>query len=256
MWGGGSIGVKAEGWDLLLYTGGVRFWGDTLGSLDAGDEGGGGEVESPLPGEKGGNWGPLRAESWEVPIIWGGGGRNEGPLPRGGLNSGVPFPLCSTPRGSDQPLLLGGGGLDRGPHPTQPPPEPPDSPQALQLHPEPAWRQRGGRLLRHVMRWKGEVRPPAPTSCPPLRAGTPPPLFVLPDAVPPPPLSSPHRFEGQERWLCADSRGRWSPEVLQFRHVPVVALDLSGSQLTYDGLDNLGETPPPPGDAPEPHGAP
>uniref|UniRef100_A0A8C9FNS3 Distal membrane-arm assembly complex protein 2 n=1 Tax=Pavo cristatus TaxID=9049 RepID=A0A8C9FNS3_PAVCR len=47
------------------------------------------------------------------------------------------------------------------------------------------------------------------------------------------------RFEGQERWLCADTRGRWSPEVLQFRHTPVVAVDLSGSQLTYDGLDNL-----------------
>ncbi|XP_032297573.1 LOW QUALITY PROTEIN: distal membrane-arm assembly complex protein 2 [Coturnix japonica] len=52
------------------------------------------------------------------------------------------------------------------------------------------------------------------------------------------------RFEGQERWLCADRRGRWSPEVLQFEHTPVVAVDLRGSQLTYDGLDNLGETPP------------
>uniref|UniRef100_A0A8C2SS15 Uncharacterized protein n=1 Tax=Coturnix japonica TaxID=93934 RepID=A0A8C2SS15_COTJA len=66
------------------------------------------------------------------------------------------------------------------------------------------------------------------------------PLYFLP----PPP----HRFEGQERWLCADRRGRWSPEVLQFEHTPVVAVDLRGSQLTYDGLDNLGmgvSLPPP-----------
>lgn len=27
--------------------------------------------------------------------------------------------------------------------------------------------------------------------------------------------------------------------MLQFHHVPVVAVDLSGSQLTYDGLDNF-----------------
>ncbi|XP_074875720.1 distal membrane-arm assembly complex protein 2 isoform X2 [Buteo buteo] len=45
------------------------------------------------------------------------------------------------------------------------------------------------------------------------------------------------RFEGQEHWIRPESR--WRPEVLRLRDVPVVALDLSGSPLTYDGLDNL-----------------
>ena len=102
------------------------------------------------------------------------------------------------------------------------------------------------------MRREGEVSPPTPnllTS--PWGCGPPPsPLFLLPDAVPL------RRFEGQQRWLCADSRGRWSPEVLQFHHVPVVAVDLSGSQLTYDGLDNCGEPPPLPRDTPGPHSLP
>ncbi|XP_075581572.1 distal membrane-arm assembly complex protein 2 [Pelecanus crispus] len=45
------------------------------------------------------------------------------------------------------------------------------------------------------------------------------------------------RFEGQECWIRPEDR--WQPEVLRLRDVPVVALDLSGSPLTYDGLDNL-----------------
>ncbi|XP_053928221.1 distal membrane-arm assembly complex protein 2 [Cuculus canorus] len=45
------------------------------------------------------------------------------------------------------------------------------------------------------------------------------------------------RFEGQEHWMRPEHR--WHDEVLRLRHVPVVALDLSGSTLTYDGLDNL-----------------
>ncbi|XP_069719668.1 distal membrane-arm assembly complex protein 2 [Phaenicophaeus curvirostris] len=45
------------------------------------------------------------------------------------------------------------------------------------------------------------------------------------------------RFEGQEQWMRPEHR--WRAEVLHLRHVPVVALDLSGSTLTYDGLDNL-----------------
>ncbi|XP_074990489.1 distal membrane-arm assembly complex protein 2 isoform X1 [Calonectris borealis] len=45
------------------------------------------------------------------------------------------------------------------------------------------------------------------------------------------------RFEGQECWIRPE--GRWRPEVLRLRDVPVVALDLSGSPLTYNGLDNL-----------------
>ncbi|XP_074990490.1 distal membrane-arm assembly complex protein 2 isoform X2 [Calonectris borealis] len=44
-------------------------------------------------------------------------------------------------------------------------------------------------------------------------------------------------FEGQECWIRPE--GRWRPEVLRLRDVPVVALDLSGSPLTYNGLDNL-----------------
>ncbi|KAM9258649.1 LOW QUALITY PROTEIN: distal membrane-arm assembly complex protein 2 [Morus bassanus] len=45
------------------------------------------------------------------------------------------------------------------------------------------------------------------------------------------------RFEGQEHWIRP--QGRWRPEVLRLRDVPVVALDLSGSPVTYNGLDNL-----------------
>lgn len=73
-------GVKAEGWDLPPYIGGVeglRFWGDTLGSLNAEDEGWGGS------GGKG-CWDPLfcGVERWELPIIW--GGRIRAPFPGGG----------------------------------------------------------------------------------------------------------------------------------------------------------------------------
>ncbi|XP_074714088.1 distal membrane-arm assembly complex protein 2 isoform X1 [Strix uralensis] len=45
------------------------------------------------------------------------------------------------------------------------------------------------------------------------------------------------RFEGQEHWLRPEDE--WQPQVLHLRDVPVVALDLSGSPLTYNGLDNL-----------------
>ncbi|XP_075268641.1 distal membrane-arm assembly complex protein 2-like [Opisthocomus hoazin] len=45
------------------------------------------------------------------------------------------------------------------------------------------------------------------------------------------------RFEGQERWIRPEDH--WRPEVLHLRDVPVVAVDLSGSSLTYNGLDNL-----------------
>lgn len=53
-------------------------------------------------------------------------------------------------------------------------------------------------------------------------------------------MPPPQRFKDRDLWV----RGRWRPELLQLRDVPVVAVDLSGSQLTYDGLDNLGEPPP------------
>ncbi|XP_064296152.1 distal membrane-arm assembly complex protein 2 [Phalacrocorax carbo] len=45
------------------------------------------------------------------------------------------------------------------------------------------------------------------------------------------------RFEGQEDWIRP--QGDWCPKVLHLRDVPVVALDLSGSPVTYNGLDNL-----------------
>ncbi|KAM6307776.1 distal membrane-arm assembly complex protein 2 [Podargus strigoides] len=45
------------------------------------------------------------------------------------------------------------------------------------------------------------------------------------------------RYEGQEAWI--HPKDNWYPEVLRLRDVPVVALDLSGSPVTYDGLDNL-----------------
>ncbi|XP_074786855.1 distal membrane-arm assembly complex protein 2 [Athene noctua] len=45
------------------------------------------------------------------------------------------------------------------------------------------------------------------------------------------------RFEGQEDWIRPE--GDWQPQVLHLRHVPVVALDLRGSPLTYNDLDNL-----------------
>ncbi|XP_069631221.1 distal membrane-arm assembly complex protein 2 [Haliaeetus albicilla] len=45
------------------------------------------------------------------------------------------------------------------------------------------------------------------------------------------------RFEGQEHWIWLESC--WCPEVLHLHDVPVVALDLSSSPLTYNGLDNL-----------------
>lgn len=52
-------------------------------------------------------------------------------------------------------------------------------------------------------------------------------------------MSPPHRFDGQQHWMRRGSHGH--PDLLSFCEVPVVALDLSGSPVTYDGLDNLGE---------------
>lgn len=39
--------------------------------------------------------------------------------------------------------------------------------------------------------------------------------------------------------------------MLRLRDVPVVALDLSGSPVTYEGLDNIGESRDPPWDPPK-----
>ncbi|XP_051632246.1 distal membrane-arm assembly complex protein 2 [Manacus candei] len=45
------------------------------------------------------------------------------------------------------------------------------------------------------------------------------------------------RFLGQEGWIRPESP--WKEELLRLRDLPVVGLDLSGTPLTYEGLDNL-----------------
>ncbi|XP_034648456.1 distal membrane-arm assembly complex protein 2 isoform X1 [Trachemys scripta elegans] len=47
------------------------------------------------------------------------------------------------------------------------------------------------------------------------------------------------RFQGQETWFCVDQRGNFSYDFVELQDVPVVAIDLAGSVLNYDGLDNL-----------------
>ncbi|XP_067412774.1 distal membrane-arm assembly complex protein 2 [Emydura macquarii macquarii] len=47
------------------------------------------------------------------------------------------------------------------------------------------------------------------------------------------------RFQGQEKWLRPDVRGKYSKDFLELRDLPVEAIDLSGSILNYNGLDNL-----------------
>ncbi|XP_075773942.1 distal membrane-arm assembly complex protein 2 isoform X1 [Pelodiscus sinensis] len=47
------------------------------------------------------------------------------------------------------------------------------------------------------------------------------------------------RFQGQERWFRAERHGTFNSDFLQFRDVPVEAIDLAGSVVNYHGLDNL-----------------
>ncbi|KAM4752029.1 distal membrane-arm assembly complex protein 2 isoform 1-T1 [Cyanocitta cristata] len=47
------------------------------------------------------------------------------------------------------------------------------------------------------------------------------------------------RFLGQQRWIRPGSRS----ELPQLWHLPVVGIDLSGTPITYRGLDNLGKAP-------------
>ncbi|KAM8793969.1 distal membrane-arm assembly complex protein 2 [Eudromia elegans] len=51
------------------------------------------------------------------------------------------------------------------------------------------------------------------------------------------------RFRGQDEWLRADGGGRWRAELLRLRHLPVVALDLRGSDVGYGGLEHLVRLP-------------
>uniref|UniRef100_K7F571 Distal membrane-arm assembly complex protein 2 n=1 Tax=Pelodiscus sinensis TaxID=13735 RepID=K7F571_PELSI len=46
-------------------------------------------------------------------------------------------------------------------------------------------------------------------------------------------------FQGQERWFRAERHGTFNSDFLQFRDVPVEAIDLAGSVVNYHGLDNL-----------------
>ncbi|XP_027563163.1 distal membrane-arm assembly complex protein 2, partial [Neopelma chrysocephalum] len=45
------------------------------------------------------------------------------------------------------------------------------------------------------------------------------------------------RFLGQESWIRPETP--WREELVQLRDLPVVGLDLSGTPLTYEGMDNL-----------------
>lgn len=51
---------------------------------------------------------------------------------------------------------------------------------------------------------------------------------------------SPFRFQGKE-WTRPDRRGHISPEFLEFRAVPVEAVDASRCVINYQGLDNICE---------------
>ncbi|XP_067831154.1 distal membrane-arm assembly complex protein 2 [Heptranchias perlo] len=47
------------------------------------------------------------------------------------------------------------------------------------------------------------------------------------------------RFAGQEEWIQANRRGKFSWDFLTFKEVPLEAIDASHSSITYDGLENL-----------------
>ncbi|XP_053545071.1 distal membrane-arm assembly complex protein 2 [Bombina bombina] len=47
------------------------------------------------------------------------------------------------------------------------------------------------------------------------------------------------RFQGQESWYRPNSRGRFSWDFLQHKDVPLECVDLSGSRIAYQGLDNI-----------------
>ncbi|XP_069500484.1 distal membrane-arm assembly complex protein 2 isoform X2 [Ambystoma mexicanum] len=47
------------------------------------------------------------------------------------------------------------------------------------------------------------------------------------------------RFKGHEVWYRADKKGKFSYEFVKHKDVPVEAVDLSGSLVNYDGLENI-----------------
>uniref|UniRef100_A0A4W3GYM6 Uncharacterized protein n=1 Tax=Callorhinchus milii TaxID=7868 RepID=A0A4W3GYM6_CALMI len=49
------------------------------------------------------------------------------------------------------------------------------------------------------------------------------------------------RFQGQDSWIRANWRGHFSWDFLQFKDVPLEAVDVSGSTINYEGLENLGK---------------
>ncbi|XP_068280710.1 distal membrane-arm assembly complex protein 2 [Nyctibius grandis] len=85
----------------------------------------------------------------------------------------------------------------------------------------------GERLRRHRLRSRNEL-------CPSLRDAHGPDVAAAVFTLS---CGGGVRFGGQQHWLRPE--GRWRPEVLRHRHLPVVALDLAGCPVTYRGLDNL-----------------
>ncbi|XP_072405409.1 distal membrane-arm assembly complex protein 2 [Chiloscyllium punctatum] len=47
------------------------------------------------------------------------------------------------------------------------------------------------------------------------------------------------RFVGHDDWIRANQRGKYNWDFLNFKDVPLEAVDASGSLLTYDGMENL-----------------
>ncbi|XP_078518351.1 distal membrane-arm assembly complex protein 2-like [Lissotriton helveticus] len=47
------------------------------------------------------------------------------------------------------------------------------------------------------------------------------------------------RFQGQQEWFRANKKGKFSWDFVNHKDVPVEAVDLSGSPVNFDGLENI-----------------
>ncbi|XP_062917336.1 distal membrane-arm assembly complex protein 2 isoform X1 [Mobula hypostoma] len=47
------------------------------------------------------------------------------------------------------------------------------------------------------------------------------------------------RFAGKDEWIRPNKKGKFSWDFLNFKEVPLEAVDASGCSITYDGLENL-----------------
>lgn len=52
------------------------------------------------------------------------------------------------------------------------------------------------------------------------------------------------RFAGQTEWFRPDAKGRFSYDFMNFPNAMIEEVDLSGTPINSDGLDNLGNTAP------------